>query len=91
MHSFISVVHNEMYSLKKRKEYVTEPSHALREAKVLPTSRHGRVESLLQGFVVIILGEIEFWEEVSRCKKGELGIDLRLKQVWLDGRRSLLP
>ena len=37
---------------------VTRQSRPLREAEVLAAGRHGRVESLLERFVVIVLGQV---------------------------------
>jgi hypothetical protein len=86
MHSYFRR-DNEMYSLNG----ICNRSRHLCEAEVLATSRHGCVESLLEGFVIFVLGKIEFCETVSMCMKGSLVNHLRLKQVWLDGKRSLLP
>jgi hypothetical protein len=62
------------------------------EAKVLAAGCHGGVEGLAEIFVRLVLGEVKLCDGVSNDQyKGQHGRDARLKQVWLEGRRSLLP
>lgn len=64
----------------------------LRETEVLATSGHGSVQSLAEVFVGFVFRKVELCGKVSfRTERVQKGVDLRLKQVWLDGKRSLLP
>lgn len=68
---------------------------SLGKAKVLATSRHGRVESLPQRLVTIVLWKVKFWEiellVVKRIQQRSYSVNLRLKHVCELGKRSLLP